>query len=87
MRTTPSDATFEASKDTTKIDLVEGDSSRQVIIGTGLTPAYEGALTKFLRENRDIFAWKPSDMPGVPRELAEHHLHVDKDARLVKQTL
>ena len=26
-------------------------------------------------------------MPGVSRELAEHHLHVDKDARPVKQML
>ena len=38
-RTNPSVTTFEASKDTTKIDLVEGDSSQQVAIGTGLTPA------------------------------------------------
>src|SRR3954452_21623000 len=42
---------------------------------------------EFLRENGDIFAWKPSDMPGVPRELAEHKLHVDPKARPVKQTL
>ena len=26
-------------------------------------------------------------MPGVPRELVEHHLHVDKDAKPVKQLL
>jgi hypothetical protein len=26
-------------------------------------------------ENRDIFAWKPANMPGVPRELIEHELH------------
>src|SRR4051795_7088382 len=44
-------------------------------------------LIEFLRENGDIFAWKPSDMPGVPRELAEHKLHVDPKARPVKQTL
>jgi hypothetical protein len=44
-------------------------------------------LIEFLYENQDIFAWKPSDMPGVPRELAEHHLHIDKDAKPVKQPL
>ncbi|KAK1648155.1 hypothetical protein QYE76_065960 [Lolium multiflorum] len=43
-------------------------------------------LTGFLRENRDIFAWTPRDMPGVPRELAEH-LHVRPDAKPVKQPL
>ena len=44
-------------------------------------------LAKFLRENQDIFAWKPSDMPGVPRELAEHSLNVYKGAKPVKQFL
>jgi hypothetical protein len=40
-----------------------------------------------LRENRDIFAWKPSDMRGVLRELAEHKLYFDPKARPVKQSL
>ena len=44
-------------------------------------------LIEFLRENRDIFAWKPSDMPGVPRELAEHHLNIDPKLKPVKQFL
>ncbi|KAI4992192.1 hypothetical protein ZWY2020_046684 [Hordeum vulgare] len=41
-------------------------------ITTTLDPKYEGELIQFLRENWDIFAWKPADMPGLPRELAEH---------------
>ena len=44
-------------------------------------------LIEVIRENRDVFAWKPSDMPGVPRELADHFLHVNPNARLVKQGL
>ena len=31
--------------------------------------------------------WKPSDMPGVPRELAEHTLNVDPKFKPVKQFL
>jgi hypothetical protein len=31
-------------------------------------------LIEFLRENRDLFAWQPSDRTGVPRHLAEHAL-------------
>jgi hypothetical protein len=38
-------------------------------------------------DNADIFAWSPSDMPGVPRELAEHALEVNKTARPIKQKL
>ena len=34
-----------------------------------------------------MFAWKPSDMSGVPRELAEHQLKVKPDAKPVKQSL
>ena len=37
--------------------------------------------------NWDIFAWKPSDMPGVPRELAEHTLNIDPKFKPVKQFL
>ena len=37
--------------------------------------------------NMDIFAWKPSDMPGVPRELAEHNLNIDPKFKPIKQFL
>jgi hypothetical protein len=33
-------------------------------------------LIDFLRVNADIFAWRPSDMPGIPREVAEHYLDI-----------
>jgi hypothetical protein len=33
-------------------------------------------LVDFLRVNIDIFAWSPSDMPGIPREVAEHALEI-----------
>src|SRR3954467_2770433 len=32
-----------------------------------------------------VFAWQASDIPGVPRELIEHHLAVCPHARPVKQ--
>jgi hypothetical protein len=35
----------------------------------------------------NIFAWSPSDMPGVPGELAEHKLEVNKTTRPIKQKL
>jgi hypothetical protein len=44
-------------------------------------------LFEFLHERWGIFAWCPSDMPGVPRELVEHALNVDPKARPVKQHL
>jgi hypothetical protein len=44
-------------------------------------------LVKFLHERWEIFAWCPSDMTGVPRELVEHALNVDPKAREVKKPL
>ena len=32
-----------------------------------------------------MFAWQPSDIPGVPRKVIEHHLAVCPHARPVKQ--
>jgi hypothetical protein len=37
---------------------------------------WEAVLVDFLRTNADVFAWGPSDMPGIPREVAEHALDI-----------
>jgi hypothetical protein len=44
-------------------------------------------LIDFLRANADVFAWSPSDMPGIPRDVAEHSLDIRAGARPVKQPL
>ena len=44
-------------------------------------------LISFLRANADVFAWKPVDMPGVPREKIEHSLNVLLIAKPIKQKL
>jgi hypothetical protein len=44
-------------------------------------------LVDFVRANADIFAWSPSDMPGIPREVAEHSLDILPHSRTVQQRL
>jgi hypothetical protein len=44
-------------------------------------------LVNFLREEKDIFAWKPSDMRGIMREVAEHSLWINPISKPVKQRL
>jgi hypothetical protein len=44
-------------------------------------------LVDFLHTNADVFAWSPSDMPGIPRDVAEHSLDIRARARPVKQPL
>ena len=44
-------------------------------------------LVDFLRANAEVFAWSPSDMPGIPRDVAEHSLDIRARSRPVKQPL
>jgi hypothetical protein len=44
-------------------------------------------LVDFLRANAKIFAWSPSDMPDIPRDVAEHSLDIRAGAQPVKQHL
>jgi hypothetical protein len=44
-------------------------------------------LVDFLRSNAEVFAWSPSDMPGIPRDVVEHSLDIQARARPVKQPL
>jgi hypothetical protein len=44
-------------------------------------------LVDFLCANADIFAWSPSDMPGIPREVSEHSLDILPHSRAVQQRL
>jgi hypothetical protein len=39
----------------------------------------------FLEANADVFAWEPSQMPGIPREVIEHHMKIHLDAKPVSQ--
>jgi hypothetical protein len=44
-------------------------------------------LVDFLRVNAEVFAWSPSDMPDIPRDVVEHSLDIRAGARPVKQPL
>jgi hypothetical protein len=74
--------TLDATPTTKKVCLGLADPTKTMVIGDNLWEKWELTLTSFLRDNADIFAWTPSDMPGVPRALAEHSLDVRKTASL-----
>ncbi|GKD33903.1 reverse transcriptase domain-containing protein [Tanacetum coccineum] len=42
-------------------------------------------LCSLLKQNLDIFAWKPADMTGVPRSIAEHRLNIREECSPVRQ--
>ncbi|GJX20629.1 reverse transcriptase domain-containing protein [Tanacetum coccineum] len=47
-----------------------------VAIGSTLTEEGRKELCGLLRRHLDVFAWKPADMTGVPRHVAEHRLNI-----------
>jgi hypothetical protein len=69
---------------TKRINLGFADERKTAIISSSLD---ESALVRFLQDNRDVFAWQPADMLGVPRELTEHKMKVYPQARPIRQKL
>ena len=49
---------------------------RTMRIGTLASQPMRQALTMFLRENQDVFAWSHKDMPGIDPGIIVHRLNV-----------
>ncbi|GJW89525.1 reverse transcriptase domain-containing protein [Tanacetum coccineum] len=58
---------------------------KTIAIGSTLTEEGRKELCGLLRRNLDIFSWKPSDMTGVPRHVAEHRLNVREGCSPARQ--
>ena len=78
---------FKPADEIVKFQVHPMDPTKTASIGAQLNPTVDAALWEFLHEDWDIFAWHPSDMPGIPRKLAEHSLNILKGLKSVKQTL
>ena len=63
----------------------DGSSGATFTIGANLDSDQEEALVKFLHANKDVFAWEPKQLVGVPRGVIKHHLRVCPNVRHVKQ--
>ena len=74
----PKSTSFKPADEIVKFQVHTTDPNKTTSIGAQLDPMVDAALRTFLRENWDIFAWHPPDMPGIPRRLAEHTLDIIK---------
>ena len=63
---------FMPREDSRKVRLEKTDPSKTTNIRRSLNQAQQNKLAKFLIGNQEIFAWKPSDKLGIPREIAKH---------------
>ena len=64
---------------------LDDDPEHLAYIGSKLTEDLKSPLTHFLRENKDIFAWKQADMGGIDPTIITHRLNVNPSFKPVKQ--
>ncbi|GJR78110.1 hypothetical protein Tco_0148895 [Tanacetum coccineum] len=64
------------SKDASLVAAVEEGNIHE--IAADLSPQVKNQLVQLLANNLDVFSWKPADMIGVPRELAEPNLGLNQ---------
>ncbi|GKA56023.1 reverse transcriptase domain-containing protein [Tanacetum coccineum] len=78
-------ATKQAVEERVKVAINPEYPEQTVMIGSTLTEAGHSKLCDLLQRNLDIFAWKPADMTGVPRHIAEHRLNMREGCSPVRQ--
>ncbi|GJZ44621.1 reverse transcriptase domain-containing protein [Tanacetum coccineum] len=80
----PSDV-IQATEERIKVAIPPEYPEQTIAIGSTLTDEGRKELCDLLRRNLDMFAWKPADMTGVPRHIAEHRLNVREGCSPVRQ--
>ncbi|KAH0996427.1 hypothetical protein GBA52_020291 [Prunus armeniaca] len=84
----PEDYLEEGWEPEENVELVPLDpdkSERKARIGSRLSQEEKAELVVFLKNNKDIFAWSPSDMPGIDPQIICHCLHVNPAIKPVAQ--
>jgi hypothetical protein len=63
-----------------------GDMPHQITnIGTTLKPEEKEKIVAMLKKNIDLFAWKPSDMPGIDESVITHKLSIAPNVKPFSQ--
>ena len=74
----------EASEELEPVSL-DDDPEYLSYIGSKLVEDLKSPLTHYLRQNRDVFAWKQADMGGIDPTVITHRLNVSPSFKSVKQ--
>ena len=64
---------------------LDDDPEHLAYIGSKLAEDLKSLLTRFLRQNRDIFAWKQADMGAIDPTVITHRLNTSPSFKPVKQ--
>ncbi|GKC33369.1 hypothetical protein Tco_1040663, partial [Tanacetum coccineum] len=58
---------------------------QRITIETQFSSACRLQLINLVKDNKDVFAWQPSDMAGIPRRISQHSLNVNLSITPVPQ--
>ncbi|GKF74486.1 hypothetical protein Tco_0220818, partial [Tanacetum coccineum] len=75
----------QVSEERIKVAINPEYPEQMVMIGSTLSEKGRDKLCDLLKRNLDVFAWKPADMTGVPRHIAEHQLNVREGCSPIRQ--
>ena len=67
------------------IPLYTEEPEKVTYVGTLLQEELKQELVRFLRNNRDVFAWTAADMPGIDPSFMTHKLNVNPERKPIKQ--
>ena len=65
--------------------LLDDDPEHLAYIGSKLEEDLKNLLIHFLRQNKDVFAWKQADMGGIDPTVITHRLNVSLSFKPIKQ--
>jgi hypothetical protein len=63
----------------------EVEPGRSFYLNKQLKDTEKSGYLKLLREYLDVFAWKPTDLTGIPPHLGEHHIDLTEGSIPVRQ--
>ncbi|XP_072060302.1 uncharacterized protein [Arachis hypogaea] len=61
------------------------DPNKYTFVGTAISKDELAAIENFLQENADLFAWTPSNMPGIDPQIISHKMAINPTVRPVQQ--
>jgi hypothetical protein len=68
-----------------EVDIGDGITKRPMYVGVGSSDERKAVMCGMLKEFAECFAWSYTEMPGLSRELVEHHLPIKLGFRPYKQ--
>ena len=74
----------KSSEELDTIELEDGHPKKTTKIGANLPPKMKESFVRFLKNNKDVFAWSHEDMLGINPSIISHKLNVNPSLRPVK---